>query len=68
MSTPNVYADMIEHMCEHMAHRKHFRVSLHTHNDRGCGVAAGRARRARGAIASRVRCSATVSAPATWIS
>jgi 2-isopropylmalate synthase len=40
MSTPNVYADMIEHMCEHMAQRKHFRVSLHTHNDRGCGVAA----------------------------
>jgi 2-isopropylmalate synthase len=40
MSTPNVYADMIEHMCEHMAHRQHFRVSLHTHNDRGCGVAA----------------------------
>ena len=40
MSTPNVYADMIEHMCEHMAQRRHFRVSLHTHNDRGCGVAA----------------------------
>ncbi len=40
MSTPNVYADMIEHMCEHMAQRKHFRVSVHTHNDRGCGVAA----------------------------
>jgi 2-isopropylmalate synthase len=40
MSTPNVYADMIEHMCEHMAHREHFRVSVHTHNDRGCGVAA----------------------------
>jgi len=40
MSTPNVYADMIEHMCEHMAQREHFRVSVHTHNDRGCGVAA----------------------------
>jgi 2-isopropylmalate synthase len=40
MSTPNVYADMIEHMCEHMAQRRHLRVSLHTHNDRGCGVAA----------------------------
>jgi 2-isopropylmalate synthase len=41
MTTPNVYADMIEWMCDHMQHRKHFRVSLHTHNDRGCGVAAG---------------------------
>jgi 2-isopropylmalate synthase len=40
MSTPNVYADMIEWMCEHIVHREHVRVSLHTHNDRGCGVAA----------------------------
>jgi len=40
MSTPNVYADMIEWMCEHIAHREHVTVSLHTHNDRGCGVAA----------------------------
>src|SRR5688572_17265033 len=41
MTTPNVYADMIEWMCDHMQHREHFRVSLHTHNDRGCGVGAG---------------------------
>ena len=40
MSTPNVYADMIEWMCEHLDHREHVRVSLHTHNDRGCGVGA----------------------------
>ncbi len=40
MSTPNVYADMIEWMCEHIRHREHLQVSLHTHNDRGCGVAA----------------------------
>jgi 2-isopropylmalate synthase len=40
MSTPNIYADMIEWMCEHIEHREHVRVSLHTHNDRGCGVAA----------------------------
>jgi 2-isopropylmalate synthase len=40
MSTPNVYADMIEWMCEHIRHREHVKVSLHTHNDRGCGVAA----------------------------
>jgi 2-isopropylmalate synthase len=41
MTTPNVYADMIEWMCDHMEQREHFRVSLHTHNDRGCGVGAG---------------------------
>ncbi|MCE7901517.1 MAG: 2-isopropylmalate synthase [Gammaproteobacteria bacterium PRO9] len=40
MSTPNVYADMIEWMCAHIDQRQHVRVSLHTHNDRGCGVAA----------------------------
>jgi 2-isopropylmalate synthase len=40
MSTPNVYADRIEWMCEHLQQREHVRVSLHTHNDRGCGVAA----------------------------
>ncbi|MCB1597884.1 MAG: 2-isopropylmalate synthase [Gammaproteobacteria bacterium] len=40
MSTPNIYADMIEWMCAHIEHRDKLRVSLHTHNDRGCGVAA----------------------------
>ncbi len=40
MSTPNVYADMIEWMGEHIDHREKLRISLHTHNDRGCGVAA----------------------------
>jgi len=40
MSTPNVYADMIEWMIEHIEHRERLKVSLHTHNDRGCGVAA----------------------------
>lgn len=40
VSTPNVFADSVEWMIEHMAHREHVTVSLHTHNDRGCGVAA----------------------------
>src|SRR4029077_10570545 len=40
MSTPNVYADMIEWMHDHIKHRDKIRLSLHTHNDRGCGVAA----------------------------
>ncbi len=37
---PNVYADMIEFMCEHIPLREHVRISVHTHNDRGCAVAA----------------------------
>lgn len=40
VSTPNVFADRIEWMIEHMHQREHVTVSLHTHNDRGCGVAA----------------------------
>jgi 2-isopropylmalate synthase len=37
---PNVYADQIEWMCRHIKQRDSLVVSLHTHNDRGTGVAA----------------------------
>ncbi len=40
MSTPNVYADQIEWFCSRVARRDSILVSLHTHNDRGCAVAA----------------------------
>lgn len=40
MSTPNVYADQIEWFCRHVEKREALLVSLHTHNDRGCAVAA----------------------------
>lgn len=40
MSTPNIYADMIEYFCRHTRYRDSILVSLHTHNDRGTGVAA----------------------------
>ena len=40
MSTPNIFADQVEWFCRHLAKREHVRISLHTHNDRGCGVAA----------------------------
>ena len=40
MSTPNVYADQIEWMSTHFKNRDRVILSLHTHNDRGCGVAA----------------------------
>jgi 2-isopropylmalate synthase len=41
MSTPNIYADQIEWFCRHVKRRDSLIVSLHTHNDRGCAVAAG---------------------------
>ncbi|UTW10514.1 2-isopropylmalate synthase [Marinobacterium rhizophilum] len=40
MSTPNVFADQVEWVCDHIARRDSLIISLHTHNDRGCGVAA----------------------------
>jgi 2-isopropylmalate synthase len=40
MSTPNVYADQIEWFCDHVNNRESLLISLHTHNDRGCAVAA----------------------------
>ncbi|MDX1490830.1 MAG: 2-isopropylmalate synthase [Pseudohongiellaceae bacterium] len=40
MATPNVYADQIEWFCRNIQKRDSIIVSLHTHNDRGCAVAA----------------------------
>lgn len=39
-STPNVYADQIEWFCAHLSRREAVILSVHTHNDRGTGVAA----------------------------
>ena len=39
-ATPNVYADQIEYFCRNLPHREAACISLHTHNDRGTGVAA----------------------------
>jgi 2-isopropylmalate synthase len=40
MTTPNVYADQIEWMHTHFRNRDSIILSVHPHNDRGCGVAA----------------------------
>ena len=39
-SMPNIFADQVEYFCRHLTHREHVVISLHTHNDRGCAVAA----------------------------
>jgi 2-isopropylmalate synthase len=39
-ATPNVYADQIEYFCRNIPSRETVVISLHTHNDRGTGVAA----------------------------
>ena len=38
-SMPHVYSSQVEYMCKHMLYRENVIVSLHPHNDRGCGVA-----------------------------
>jgi 2-isopropylmalate synthase len=40
MATPNIYADQIEWFARHVKNRDALILSLHTHNDRGTGVAA----------------------------
>ncbi|WP_188055732.1 2-isopropylmalate synthase [Sphingosinithalassobacter sp. CS137] len=37
---PNVYADQVEWFCRNVPNRESVVISLHTHNDRGTGVAA----------------------------
>ncbi|MCQ4307597.1 2-isopropylmalate synthase [Pseudomonas stutzeri] len=39
-ATPNIYADQIEYFGRHINKRDSVLISLHTHNDRGTGVAA----------------------------
>ncbi|MEM1195297.1 MAG: 2-isopropylmalate synthase [Pseudomonadota bacterium] len=39
-ATPNIYADQIEYFARHLPNRESAVISLHTHNDRGTGVAA----------------------------
>ena len=40
VSTPNVYADQVEWMHRNIARRDGVIISVHCHNDRGCGIAA----------------------------
>lgn len=40
LATPNTYADQIEWFCRHVQRRDSLIISVHTHNDRGTGVAA----------------------------
>ncbi|PVV21332.1 MAG: 2-isopropylmalate synthase [gamma proteobacterium symbiont of Ctena orbiculata] len=39
-TTPNLFADQVEYFCQHLQQRDSVIISVHTHNDRGCAVAA----------------------------
>lgn len=38
-SMPHVYASQVEYICKNIKYRENVVISLHPHNDRGCGVA-----------------------------
>ena len=40
MCTANTYADQVEYFIKHLPNREAAIISVHPHNDRGCGVAA----------------------------
>ncbi len=40
VTSPNRFADQIEYFIDHLPHREAAIISVHTHNDRGCAVAA----------------------------
>jgi 2-isopropylmalate synthase len=39
-ASPNVFADQVETFCNGVKQRENIIISIHTHNDRGCAVAA----------------------------
>lgn len=39
-TSPNVFADQVETFCDGINNRDHVIISIHTHNDRGCAIAA----------------------------
>ena len=39
LSLPHIYASQIEYMHKHLKYRDNIVISLHPHNDRGCGIA-----------------------------
>lgn len=68
MCTPNTYADQIEYFARNLKHRDAAIISIHPHNDRGCGVAAGELALLAGAERVEVHSSATESVQVIWIS
>jgi len=40
VASPNVFADQVEYFATHLSRREAIVLSVHTHNDRGCAVAA----------------------------
>ncbi len=66
--TPNVHADQIEWFCRNISRRDQILISLHTHNDRGTGMAATELALMAGADRVEGTLFGTGNAPGTWTS
>ncbi len=64
---PHVYASQVEYMCKNLKYRDNVIVSLHPHNDRGCGVATPRWEFLQALIVSREPSLETASVLVTWM-
>lgn len=64
---PHVFATQIEYMNKNMKYRDGVVLSLHPHNDRGCGVAAAELGLLAGADRIEERFLEMVSVPEMWI-
>ena len=67
LSMPHVYASQVEYMSKNLKYRDNVVLSLHPHNDRGCGVPMQRWVSLPEQTVSRERCSETAREPETWI-
>lgn len=64
---PHVYASQVEYMSKNLKYRDNVVLSLHPHNDRGCGVSDAEMGILAGADRIEERCSETAREPETWI-
>ena len=79
VAMPHVFASQVEYMHKHLKYRENVVLSVHPHNDRGCGVSDAEFGILAGADlrqnlvfwlvqnALKVLCLAMVSVPVTWI-
>lgn len=65
---PHVFATQIEYVSKHLKYRDNVVLSLHPHNDRGCGVATAELGVLAGADRIEEHCLVMESVPVTWIS
>lgn len=65
---PYEFADMIESFCRSYTGRDETTLSVHTHNDQGCAVAAAEMAVLAGRTGSKERSPGTGNGAGTWIS